>query len=352
MNQWDSPHSARPPSLVLMALARLIANVRRADAAWCWAALLVAVLTGTAWGGGDACCHCGPGCVDLWVINTRGVPCCGDLSAALDRLAIFHCEPGGWVRYTRQQFLTATDSSLPVCFYVHGIFSDERLALKQAGELFGKVGAGLPPFRGVLWKWPSEFECGVSVRDQVERSNAATQSQAFYMASLIADLGPRVPVSLVGHSLGCRTVVATLQGLASREIAGQPLAEPASAARRPIQAVLVAPAIEPFSLWPGGQYDSALSQVERMLITYNPGDRVLRTYEHFFDRRPLGLRGLPQPAVAAGSFEKVRQFNANPAVGKRHVPSVYFDSPAVAVRMRGYVGRARGSGFRVQNPEP
>lgn len=287
---------------------------------------------------GRPCCACGPGCIDFWMISTRGVPCCGDFASSVDRIAVFHCEPTGWVRYSREQFLAATDSDVPVTFYVHGIFSDGDLALKQARDLFGKVGAGLPPFRGVVWTWPSDFVKGVSVREQVERANAATQAQSFYLASFIDGLGERVPVSLVGHSLGCRTVAATLHGLAARQIAGQPLGEPAFAAPRPLQAALVAPAIEPFSLLPGGEYGSAINQVQRILITYNPNDRVLRLYEQLFDRRAVGLRGLPLPAAGADVYAKVLQVNATPAVGKRHLPSPYFDSPIVASWLRGFAG--------------
>lgn len=288
--------------------------------------------------GDCATCPCGPGCVDLWYINTRCAPCCGNFREALDQIAIWHCEAGDWVRYSREQFLAATDSTLPICFYVHGIFSGEHTAQKQARELFQKVGAGMPPFRGVLWTWPSDFECGMSIRDQVYRGIATSQSQAFYLASIIDQLGPRVAVSLVGHSLGCRAVTATLHGLAAREIAGQPLSEPRYPAPRPIQAALIAPAIDPYSLRPTGQYGLALRQVDRILITYNPRDRVLHAFESRFDRRALGLRGLPRPAAGAENFQKVIQINANPSVGKHHVPSAYFKSPMVATWLRGFVG--------------
>ena len=302
--------------------------------------LLLILVVSSAADGGDCppCVGCGPGCIDFWIVSTRGVPCCGDFTSALGHITILHCEAAGWVHYTREQLMAATDSDVPVTFYVHGIFSGSEASVKQARDLFFGVGAGLPPFRGVLWTWPSDFVHGVSVRDQVESANAATQAQAFYLASFIDSLGERVPVSLVGHSLGCRTVAATLHGLAARQIAGQPLAEPAFAAPRPLQAALVAPAIDPCSLWPGGEYGSAINQVQRILITFNPSDRVLRLYERFFDRRALGLRGLPRPAVGGEAFAKVLQVDAGPAVGKQHLPSAYFNSPLAAAWLRGFVG--------------
>jgi hypothetical protein len=329
----------------LQITAAMIVGRRRpvgAFALQCWAALAIVVATfaGLCRADDEPCVavNCGPGCVDFWVIDTHCVPCCGDFLDAIDRIAIWHCEPTGWVRYSREGFMAATDSDLPICFYVHGIFSNEKAGLDQAHELFGNVGAGLPPFRGVLWSWPSNYECGMSIRDQVYRGIENTQSQAFYLATIIDSLGPRVAVSMVGHSLGGRAVVATLHGLAAREIGGQPLAEPTYPEPRPIQAALLAPAIDPFSLWPGREYGGALSQVDRMLISFNPEDRVLRGYERHFDREALGLRGLSAPAARNEDFKKVLNVNANPAVGKRHLPSVYFESPIVAGWLRGFVG--------------
>jgi hypothetical protein len=287
--------------------------------------------------GGGPTYTCGPGCIDFWFISTKCLPCGGNFVDQLDHIPIWHCEASGWVRYSRQQFVEATDSDVPICFYIHGLFSNDRMAMSQARDLFGKVSAGLPPFRGILWTWPSQFECGVSVRDQVNRANEGSQSQAFYMASIVDSLGPRVAVSLIGHSLGCRTIAATLHGIAARQIAGQPLPPPRFVAPRPIQATLIAPAIDPFALWPNREYGKALSQVDRMLITFNPEDRVLRGFERRFDRRALGLRGLPQPAAGNEDFQKVFQVNANPAIGKKHLPSAYFDSPIAANWLRGFI---------------
>src|SRR5487761_1191263 len=222
-------------------------------------ALVVASLTSGSLGNDRGCAGRGPGpgCVDFWVVSSRDAPCSGDFLKNLGRIAFWHAEAGGWAKYTLEQFLAATESTLPICFYVHGVFSGEPAALTQARDLFEQVGAGMPPFRGVLWSWPSDFECGTSVRDQVRRGIATSQAQAYYLATIIDMLGPRVAVSLVGHSLGCRTVSATLHGLAAREIAGQPLSEPRSPAPRPIQAALIAPAIDPMSLWPKGRYGLA-----------------------------------------------------------------------------------------------
>jgi pimeloyl-ACP methyl ester carboxylesterase len=305
------------------------------------AALLVCFMAQPCAADGPCAVCNGPGCVDFWVVDTRCPAYCGDVHENLQRIAYFHCEPTGWVRYTLEGFSEATNSELPVCFYVHGIFSTSKSALKQSRTLFGTVGAGLPAFRGVLWSWPSDFECGMSIPDQVDRGIAHTPKEAFYLATVIDALGARVPVNLVGHSLGTRIVVASLHGLSERNIDNQELPEPKYREPRAIRTALLAAAIDPYALWPGRQYGGAVSQVDRILVCHNPEDRVLRADERIFGRRALGLRGLPIPADNAENAvyfrDKVEQVNSNPAVGKRHLPSVYFESPMVAVWLRNYI---------------
>ncbi|HET6883641.1 MAG TPA: hypothetical protein VFI31_26040 [Pirellulales bacterium] len=325
------------------------AEVRRFIAA----AAIVACLLGNRSSADSPCtvvCN-GPGCIDFWVIDTRSAPPCGDYQSNMGRIAYFHCEPTGWVRYSLEGFVAATDTEVPVTFYVHGLFSKADSSLKQARDLFGTVGAGLPAFRGVLWSWPSDFECGMSIPDQAERGVAHTPVEAFYLASVIDRLGPRVAVSLVGHSLGTRIVVAALHGLATRTIRGQALPPVQFPQPRPIQAALIAAAIEPHALWPGGEYEGVISQIDHLLISHNCEDRVLRADERVFKHLALGRRGLPIPAAKSQEFlEKVSQVDANPAVGKRHVPTVYFESPMVAGWLRPYVGYLQAPDFGPQPP--
>lgn len=275
--------------------------------------------------------HGGPGCIDRWVVSTHGAPPCGNLVEAMDRIAIWHREPAGWVPYSLGAFVAAIDSDVPVCFYVHGIFTSAEAAGKEAQKLFVNVGAGMPPFRGVLWLWPADYQLGASLREQMNRAIANSRAEAFYLATILQSLGPNAEVQLVGHSFGCQIVVAALHGLARRESVVQSVG--GTCAPR-LRAALLAPTIDPCSLSPGGEFNGALSQVDRMLVSYNPDDVALWAYEQIHQRRALGLRGLP--VGSASPQFNLLEVNSSPALGIRHSASVYFDSPQIGAWLRGF----------------
>lgn len=276
----------------------------------------------------------GPGCIDFWIVTTHRVPLSPDPAAAMNQLTVWHREPAGWIAYPYAAFVAAIDSDVPVCFYVNGIFTSAEPATKEAQQLFINVGAGLPPFRGVHWLWPSDYECGVGLREQVNRALVRSQAESYYLAATIQSLQNTPAVSLIGHSFGCQIVAETLARLGRCRIAGQ---ANAGSCGSPIhlQAALIAPTIEPCSLLPGGDLSAALLSVDRLLITHNPDDVALHVYEQIHQRRALGLSGLP--AMASGPSAKVIQVDAGPAVFFRHSAAIYFNSPLVAGWLRDFV---------------
>lgn len=281
----------------------------------------------------------GPGCVDYWVVSARELPLGVTTTQAMERLVVWHREPSGWVRYSCPAFITALNSDVPVTFYVHGIFATAESSTAHSKKLFTEVAAGTPPFRGVLWLWPSDYQYGVSPREQVDRALVHGRVQACCLATILGSTDCTATVNLIGHSLGCEIIAAALHKLATGNIARQELIEPAVIRPRQIQAVLLAPTIGPHSLSPGGEYSAALGQVDRLVVTYNRDDLALAAYEEIRQRASLGLVGLPLPTQPQPR-PKLLQVNARPAVGIRHSPSLYFDSPLITEWLRGFVSEA------------
>lgn len=277
----------------------------------------------------------GPGCIDFWIVSTCRVPPGRNPAEALDRIVVWHREPAGWIAYSYSAFVASTDTNVPVCFYVNGIFTSAESAGNESQKLFVNVGAGLPPFRGVHWQWPSDYEYGVSLREQVNRALARSQMESLYLATTIESLRTVPTVSLVGHSLGCQIVAETLARLGRCRSAAPAIAGPCGRQPPHLQAALIAPAIDPCSLSPGGALDGALRPVDRLLLTYNPDDVALHIYEQIHQRRALGLDGLS--AITSVRTAKVIQIDAGPAVFFRHSASIYYDSPRVAEWLRGFV---------------
>lgn len=277
----------------------------------------------------------GPGCIDVWIVSTRGVSLPSDPAAAMDRIVVWHREPAGWVAYSYAAFVATIDSEVPVCFYVNGIFTSAESATKESQQLFVNVGAGMPPFRGVHWLWPSDYECGLSLGEQVNRALIRSRMESFFLAMTIQSLRCPPAVNLIGHSFGCQIVAETLARLGRCGIVSRTDSGARGSPTPRLQAALIAPTIDPCSLVPGGELQAALLPIDRLLISHNPDDVALHIYEQIHQRRALGISGLP---AASGPPAKVVQVDAGPAVLFRHSASIYFDSPLVAAWLRGFVG--------------
>jgi hypothetical protein len=192
----------------------------------------------------------------------------------------------------------------------------------------------------VLWSWPSQHRWGLGFQGNVLAKARWSESQGFYLAWLIDKINPRTPLSLVGHSFGSRTVAAALHGLATNRMAGYDLGPRNRPEWRPMQAALVAAAMDNRWLWPGWRYGKALEQVDHILVTRNPDDRLLRFYS---DRllppgvRALGLTGIPEPARLTEEQRAVALTSVNSLwAGTAHRWSRYVNSDQAQRMLRPY----------------
>jgi hypothetical protein len=276
-------------------------------------------------------------CREYWIVNTRQAPVCDDLENGFDRINYWKYDNfRGWIRYSREEFVAAMDPSLPTTFFVHGSFLSDKGAVTCGCHFYDGLGRDVPAFRLVLWSWPAERIRGMNAVDNFRVKMVRSEKQGVYLASLIGLLDPGVPLSLTGHSIGCRTVCAALEGLASGEIAGEVLPPPIFTGPRVIQAGLLVPSFDPRYLWQAGRYGNALSQVESMLVAYNPHDRLLRAYARVISPWALGLNGMPQPERLGENQHKLVEVSSRPWVHSVHRFSRYARSRKGHSWMRRY----------------
>lgn len=272
---------------------------------------------------------------EFWVVNTRHAPTCQCLAQGVDKIEFSQCSGGKFRRRTRAQFVEAVEPSMPTTFYVHGNALDHDYALRNARRVMHDLGRG--SFRLVLWSWPAEHELGQGIAGNVREKASRSESQGYYLAWLISQLEPQSPLTLTGHSLGARTVTASLQGLASGEVAGQSLSIYPNQ-RRPIQAVLVAAAMDRTLLAPEARYGLAISQVDQMLITVNPGDRSLRRlgWITHTSGRALGAKGMPPASRQSPWGDRVTQVDVSNAIGGAHRWRTFTETPQTAALLRNW----------------
>lgn len=278
------------------------------------------------------------------MISTRTAPTCRDLAAGYQHLVYSRYDAqAGWISATRDEFLATSNPSMPVTFYVHGNALRESMAIRGAIRAREHLGGGAP-FRLVLWSWPSAYIAGTPIRENVRIKAQRSEAQGYYLARLITEMDEGIPLSLVGHSFGARTVTASLQGLASGRVAGCELPSPASNSRpRRIQAALLAAAQDARSLGPGGRHQLAVTQVERLLITVNSRDRILRAYQRMVGFPVLGLDGPSGLPVSSDVRAQIVMMDVADEAGKRHLWVTYTDRPAVAAQIRPFFRYSHGA---------
>ena len=289
---------------------------------------------------GASCAHGDDGCesdYELWIVEAHSAPIHGcwregiaDLRFMRKSSLLFHEE------YTLEEFVAAMDGQKPVTIYVHGYGIDRPGAIIGANRLAREVGAGAGPFRMVLWTYDACHDILKTPRGNIDDKSMTADAQGYYLAAVISQLCPHVRLSLVGHSFGCRSISASLHGLATGCVAGERL--PVKRGRRPasIQALLLAPAIPSESLYPGQTYGLAVSQVDRMLLTYNERDKVLRLLNFFVEEQVLGRTGIADFNRLEEQRGKVCQVDIRPSIGSQHRVAPFAFTPDVANAIRPY----------------
>jgi len=275
---------------------------------------------------------------EVWLISTRAAPRCGVGQTPQSGIGYWRLEDGcSWQRTDSEAFFHGPGETVPTIMFVHGNRADASTAVRDGRILARRVRqeASGRTFRFVIWSWPSDRVRGGPRRDARVKAGY-TNTQSHYLADCLDRLAPDMPVTLVGYSFGARMIIAALDLLGEGRLAGgelRPQDDPQAPALRRV--VLVATAADADWLWPGGQRGSALSQVDRVLVTENRHDPVLKWY-------PLMYRcGGPQAMGYAGPagcrcIASIDVLNLTRTVGRNHDWARYAADPRLRCRLGWY----------------
>ncbi len=287
---------------------------------------------------------CTPRTLDeVWYVSTRGLGC-PDIAGETPfnfRVSRLELASNRWVTASLEEFIAAQQPDMPSVFYVHGnrleAGEDQQQGLSVYRQLTRGVSGELP-IRFVIYAWPAAPTPGVL--EDARRKAARTNIEGFYLAWLVDQLDPQVPVDFIGYSFGGRIVTGALHLLAGGALTGRALPEPRQP-RAPMEAVLLAAAVDNDWLAIGRPHGEALDAVDEMLALNNHCDRALKRYgkiDPCNHRVALGLTGAVGPLGDNGG--KLRQVDICCIVGKSHDWENFFYTPSLVRRIRPYVGLA------------
>lgn len=265
----------------------------------------------------------------LWLVSTRGAPLCctGNADQPLD---YWRSGPDGqWLPTDREAFLATDDPAVPTSAFIHGNRVGRSEAFSIGSSTYRRLTRQAPgrAVRFVVWSWPSE-EASRRRREDLQLKAARSDAQGLYLAQFINRIDPEVPVGLIGYSYGSRVITGALHILAGGSVAGYRLPE-AAAERTGMRAVLVASAMGNHWLAPGHRNGLALSRLDRVLITQNCADPVLKWYHLLYGRggpQALGYTGPACNSLLGDEAHKLEVLGLTCSVGKNHAWNSYLCS--------------------------
>lgn len=290
--------------------------------------------------------------IKYWIVSSR---CCRQKQHQCGMNCRFIChavtENCQCIPVEFEQMIASQIPGAPTCVLVHGSFTRLEDVGPDAECTYNWVRNGCPqtPINFIYYTWPSEgpfavlpnnpFTTLVPVFDFGILGHRA-EVNGFYVADLIGALPPTTTVSLVGHSLGARTIAASLHLLGGGTVRGQPRWNPADCGLR-IRVVLAAAAIEHDWLNPGDRFGCALNRAECVLNLRNECDLALALYPL---RKPFSSRALARSGFTKKDQRKlgervvqVSELDVTPLIGKGHGWPNYCQQPGIAAAIAPYV---------------
>ena len=235
-------------------------------------------------------------------------------------------------------FLSGFDQRVPTIVYVHGNRVESHEAETLGRHVLAVLTSCRPDggnYRFVLWSWPSG-RCGRLVWDARVKAHRS-DVHGYYLAWVIDQAPPDVPVSLIGFSYGARLISGALHLLGGGSLDGRelPLHDKPEPVR--LRATFVAAALDNHWLLPGKRHGRALGPIQRLLVLKNRRDLVLKRYRWLDPRHgsnALGNTGLFAPWRVGPDLAKIDQVDVSRSVGAGHNERRYLESHA----FRAYAG--------------
>ncbi len=278
----------------------------------------------------------------VWLISTRHLGCPSSSDGQAPNFQVQRYDvPTGWAETKLDQLLPDDTSQRPTVIYIHGNREDWATAQQRGLTAYRSlvdVAGNPPPLRFLIWSWPADQIRGL--RRDVLAKAARSDYEAYYLAQFLAASDPQARVGLFGFSYGARIITGALHLLGGGTLVGLKLPEDTAVGEHPARVVLMAAALHDFWLLPDNAHGKCWSQIDRLLVQYNPCDRVLRLYPHL-DRctRPqaLGYSGFPWSGQLGDDIPRFAQQNVSCEIGNQHHVLSYLASPAVMVQVQRYV---------------
>ncbi|NOY29629.1 MAG: hypothetical protein GXP28_05470 [Planctomycetes bacterium] len=277
---------------------------------------------------------------EIFLLSTRsvGTVCHGNaMSNCLlceQYLATPRHEPR-WKSRDWRDLVSDSIAERPTVIYIHGnrvARGKDRLQGMQMYRSMARCGKLNEPIRFIIWSWPSTPIPG-PIKDYQAKAHR-TRPAAWQLAWFLDQLPAPSRVSVLGYSFGARIASGAMHVLGGGSLGGLKLDQRIHPQPQPFRVALLAAAFDANWIQPGHFHGRALSQVERLVISTNQLDPIMRFY-HLSNGRgrthALGMRGVSQPQTLGYARQRIKLVDCTHSVGRNHSLVDYL---AVSGKMR------------------
>jgi len=270
---------------------------------------------------------------EILLVNVRPVGCCCDSAVLAGGVQIESYQPideSGCRQWQASNMasVVAADPSVSTVIFVHGNRLTNWDAKSEGVAAYRRVvrqSTDGAPIRFIIFSWPSAQIPG-PLRD-VRVKAARTRPAGCQLAWFIDQLPEETPLTLVGFSYGARIITGSLNILGGGNRSFAELQHPN---RPPVNAVLIAAALNSDWLCPGHCHGQAMALVHELVLVDNCADRAMKYYRFstkYGNPQALGLCG-PTCIDPAGAA-KIVELNVSRYVGSEHNLFCYLSAPGV-----------------------
>lgn len=209
--------------------------------------------------------------------------------------------------------------------YVHGNWMEWQNARERGMYVYQLLSSQTArPIRLILFSWPSEREGRIA--PDVREKAALANVESYYLADFLKHVPNDQPIGMMGFSFGGAVICGALHMLGGGSLDCRSLPQPI-VAHQNVRVSMVAPAFDRDLLVPGGKYELALDQIDRLVNLYNSSDPVLKRFR-FIDRGSHEAAGFLGINSRGGNrlltAQNVVQYDCSRAAGRTHYEVDYY----------------------------
>jgi len=222
---------------------------------------------------------------------------------------------------------------VPVLVCIHGnwvTWQDECIESHAAYQWFRNACPQLP-LQVIFFTWPSDREFTSLLPTHVSIRGKQAEFNGFHVARMMNCIPESCPVTLMGHSFGCRVILSTLHLAGGGDVQGMMF--PGGMTSHRYRAVFAAAAVDHHWMNPGDRFGCALPRTECIVNLRNRRDLALAFYplHRVFAGRALARSGLTRrdTRLLGAESQKVINLDVTAIQGHNHLWPGYFQSPEI-----------------------